>query len=779
MIDFNTILAKSEPPENPVTLEQHINDGLAVWEALQVSFPMSPKIANIERFWELLRLCVLFHDLGKAHKEFQKILRGIKKNDWCRQRHELFSLPFLEELQLKEQEKQWIRLVVAGHHRTYNWLDDFIDTNYKEAEDMESDFAFDEDTSFEDEFDLVNQKAVLQLLKSAYQISINQVVPIAPNKLISNYLKSPYTFEKEDYFIVFLLFGAFKHCDHLSSAFISRLENLEEANFDFLHNRSYDLYEHQQKAYTILGNLILTAPTGSGKTETALLWLQHQLKHTGQGRVFYILPFTASINAMFERLEDEEDGFGKGKIGMLHGKLSAYLYDYFEDYQYGISERKEKITSIKAKFKTLETPLKILTPFQLLKHLFGLKGFEKGIFEFTGGYFIFDEIHAYNANVFAQIIVLLEYVTKYLGAKVLIMTATFPSFMKVILQKAIGHSIEIKASNTLYADFIRHRVAIKEGRLLENLEEIVNQLSTINPTTKRKNSILIVCNTVNSAQTVYKYLSQTVENSVLLHSSFCGRDRTILEKRLKVDEPQLLVGTQAIEVSLDIDYDMIYTEPAPLDALIQRFGRVNRKRRKGIAPCYVFSERNDNDKFIYSDEIIETTLHVLKTIETNNEGVIKEQELQKFIDIVYPNFNRNQQEEYDNTYKFLTASVENLSPFIHSKDREEDFYKQFDGIKVVPVELEMEYRRLLEAFNFIKAETLKVQINKRRFAQFFGTPALEKCQIAFTHPDNPKSKLIEITYFRLNKKYEDLKGERLGLLIDEDYSLFNEDQFGE
>jgi CRISPR-associated endonuclease/helicase Cas3 len=563
------------------------------------------------------------------------------------------------------------------------------------------------------------------------------------------------------------MFGAFKHCDHLSSAFIDKLENLRQSNFDFLHNRNFDFYEHQQKAFRTLGNLVLTAPTGSGKTETALLWLQNQLKHTGQGRVFYILPFTASINAMFERLES--NGFGKGKVGMLHGKLSSYLYDYFEDYQYGTYERKEKIKSIKAKFKTLETPLKIITPFQLLKHLFGLKGFEKGIFEFAGAYFIFDEIHAYNAGVFAQIVVLLEYVTKNLGAKVLIMTATFPSFMKVILKNAIGNSIEIKASDKLYAEFDRHRVSIKEGLLSDNLIEIQNQLNTINPITKKKNTILIVCNTVKSAQSVYENLKETVDNSVLLHSSFCGRDRTILEKKLKNDNPQLLVGTQAIEVSLDIDYDMIYTEPAPLDALIQRFGRVNRKREKGIAPCFVFAERNESDEYIYGNEIIESTLQVLKTIEIENNGVIKEQQLQNFIDIVYTKFEGKEQEDYEKTYEYLTASVNRLSPFIHSKESEEDFYKQFDGVKVVPIGLEKEYRSFLEdEFDFIGAEALKVQISKRWFGSLFGTPSLEKCKIVFKHPDNPNSKFIEIDYFTLNKRYSKLEDEGLGLLINED-----------
>ena len=763
MTDFEIILAKSEPIDSPITLHQHIEDGLVVLNALKESFPIAPKITGVTNFWKFMRLCIIFHDLGKAHKEFQKILSGVKENDWYGQRHELFSLPFLEGLELNEQEKQWMRLIVAGHHKPFGiLLNDYIYNVYEFDSQMP---VFVEQNSFEKEFRSVNQRAVRKLLESKYQIYIKPILPISPVKLIETYIKTPYNFEQADYFALLILFGAFKHCDHLSSAFISRLENLEQTDFNFLHNAEYDFYEHQQIASTALGNLILTAPTGSGKTETSLLWLQHQIISTNQGRVFYILPFTASINAMFERLENEESGLGKGKVGMLHGKLSAYLYEYFEDYQYGVSERKEKIKSIRNKFKTVETPLKILTPFQLLKHLFGLKGFEKGIFEWSGGYFIFDEIHAYEAGLFAQIIILLEYVTKHLGAKVLIMTATFPSFMKVILKKAIGESIEVKASSTLYANFRRHRVLVKEGLLIDNLEEIKTQLKTDHLLLERKNSVLVVCNTVKSAQTVFKELNKVVENGVLLHSSFCGRDRTILEKRLKTDSPQLLVGTQAIEVSLDIDYDMIYTEPAPLDALIQRFGRVNRKRKKGISPCHVFSERNESDKYIYSDELIEKTLQTLEIIAAQNDGVIDEETLQNSIDAVYPTFNKEQQEDYDRTYQHLTSFVQRLSPFIHSKEREEDFYKQFDGIKVVPTELEKEYRELLGNFDFVGAETLKVQISKRQFARCMDESSMENVHFSFTHPENPDSKLIEINYFRLNKQYD----KDLGLLIDVDY----------
>jgi CRISPR-associated endonuclease/helicase Cas3 len=107
------------------------------------------------------------------------------------------------------------------------------------------------------------------------------------------------------------------------------------------------------------------------------------------------------------------------------------------------------------------------------------------------------------------------------------------------------------------------------------------------------------------------------------------------------DETKLLVGTQAIEVSLDIDYDVIFTELAPLDALLQRFGRINRHRINGQyrppCDCIVFSERNDVDKLIYKNgEVITRTLDVLHKLEYNNSGVIPEIKLQQFIDQVYP-----------------------------------------------------------------------------------------------------------------------------------------------
>lgn len=746
------VLAKSEPQ---VSLKQHIDDCLVIYEQLVECFPNLP-LANHDVFWNIVRNSLVFHDTGKAHSEFQRILHKYPKNTWKHQRHEMFSLYFINQASIPENWKDLIYYAVIGHHRSINETYEFIIHSYTAL--TQSDWCSCDDLSYENECGKLWKNRVWKILNEYGYQKINEDI-IDIGAVVKGFYNAPCKLSDNMFIQHLLLVGFVKQCDHLASGGVKKLYKLSDANFSFLFE--YPLYKHQECSNGALGNVILSSPTGSGKTETSILWLKHQLEMTGEGRIFYVLPYTASINAMYERLDMKfsTDRTGNSHcVGMIHGKLSQYIENKFSLGKSWSAEEKEQLIK---DFNTLVTPMKIVTPFQLLKYLFGLKGFEKGMSEWAGAYFIFDEIHAYDSKTFAQIIVLLEFCIQYMKVNVFIMTATLPSFMLHILEQAIGKHRRIIADEDLYSKFDRHRICIEKGKLQDSLDLIQKDID-------EGKKVLVVCNTVEQAQYVYENL-YIQDSKLLLHGSFNAEDRNKKEIRLQNEEIKLLVGTQAIEVSLDIDYDTIYSEPAPIDALIQRFGRVNRKRKKGICICHVFDIQNEKDKFIYNETVVSRTLDVLCEIEKKDGGIIHERDLQEYIDEVYPNWEEKQKEDFDVTYQMLSLGIANrLLPLTYDDKSEELFYKQFDGVKVLPVCLMRQYQHYLDTYQFIKAEGLLVSIRESRFFALLKDDDISKESFYYTKIDderlNNKSVLV------IKRAYD----EELGLQISKTENMSEE-----
>ena len=150
---------------------------------------------------------------------------------------------------------------------------------------------------------------------------------------------------------------------------------------------------------------------------------------------------------------------------------------------------------------------------------------------------------------------------------------------------------------------------IKKDNLLDS------ELGFIQEKFKSKKNILIIRNTVKSATQTYKKLKDMgIENIVLYHSTFKKRDRAkkeeLIFEKLKSNKPFILVATQIVEISLDIDFDVMFTDNAPIDALIQRFGRVNRKKiteKKGE----IFIYRVENP-LPYREIILDLTFKTIK-----------------------------------------------------------------------------------------------------------------------------------------------------------------------
>lgn len=747
---MSDILAKSNPE---VTLKVHINNCLTVEQELSKSIPALNSLCSEYNFFEILKICIICHDLGKSNIEFQKLLKG-EKNHWNGRRHELYSTPFIKNLNINinDRIRESILISVLSHHITLQEiLERQARNNLIKENNLNNviDYSFDEFKITDSIIESINE--ILDKFDLTLKSNVKYLFPEEIKKFISS------DSIKSDLLFYILLIGALKQCDHLGSAEIDSIEILNESDFNYLinlHNKliknGKDFYYHQKKSFETLGNAILNAPTGSGKTESSILWLKKNILEFGQGRTFYVLPFTASINAMYERLNKN---IGNKKIGMFHGKISEYLYNKFENDD--IENKNSLILKVKNNFKRINHPIKVTTPFQLLRNIFGIKGFELGFVEMYGGFYIFDEIHSYNPEVIAQILILIEFIINKLNGHIFVMSATIPSYLKSKIGESLKPYQEIFASKNLLNEFTRHKIILIEGKINDYVNKIIEDVN-------KKKKVLVVCNTIQSSQNLFKLIIEFIDKKdcVLLHSRFNGWDRAKIEYDIINKNILLLVGTQVIEVSLDIDYDVIYTELAPLDALIQRFGRVNRDLKKGICPCYIFCDNNEKDFYIYNKERVNKTLSSLKKIISEDKGIIYEVKLQKYIDEVYNEMNEDEKIEFNKIYDLLKISINNLTPFKNCSQNEEEFYKQFDGIKVLPIKFESKYIELINNNSFIAAENYEVTINKKYFIS----------QIKSDPPRITRKIFNKILYYAIENKYDS----DLGLLneIENDDNTF-------
>ena len=742
---MSILLAKSDPPEN---LLEHTENCLAVYNSLRERMPFLTDVAKEPGFFEHLFYAVALHDFGKAATGFQQQLN---ENTRWNFRHEILSTGFVVTLQFPRDVKQAIALAILTHHKDIETLVDRYpclpqnEYGYQEWQRKIAELT-------------PNWDALMEIQEQVRQWCPTTAclwVPVnSPDQLISGFQEFlvPYLLDRDDGELTplhgtygMLLRGCMIACDHLASAgkneIQTALDNFEarltqqietKANQKGIQFQGWARF--QQDSGETVGQLMLSAPTGSGKTEAALLWSDKNQCETLGNRVFYVLPYTASINAMYNRLKDL---VSDEKIGVLHGKAAYFVYQQLVDkdytYQDAVAEAREQQNLT----RKICRPYKVLTPFQLLKAFFGIRGFEMQMAEMSKGLFIFDEIHAYDPHTTALILTMIARLRKNYEAKFCIMTATMPKFLKQMIGEVLEKPSQVEMEAEERDDkYTRHRVVLLEGNIHDAIPTIEERL-------KQGQRVLVVCNTVNQAQNVFQELLGVTENAKLLHSRFILKDRERIEKEL--EDADLLVGTQAVEVSLDIDFDCLFSEPAPIDALIQRFGRINRKGEKGICDVCICESGGENDHFIYSSEKVERTLNAFASVNDLHESKI-----QSLIDAVYcDGYNEDEQEKFKDAKRMFERHVEGIVPFIEDKSGRDEFENLFKSIEVVPIKFKDTYLGHVEAKEYYEAMAYIAQIHDYQFAKLCRENLLNK-------DDSFRQWFVNVRY-----------DETLGLLLDE------------
>lgn len=766
---MTTLLAKSDPKEE--TLCKHTKNCLAVYNSLRERMPFLADVAKNPDFFEHLFYAVALHDFGKAATGFQKQLH---ENIRWNYRHEILSTGFVVTLQTSDEAKQAIALAILTHHKDSETLWEkypCIPENEEGYQEWQKHVSALE-PNWDDLMEV--QEQVPHWFHNRFSTATCLWTPVtSTDLLISGYREflAPYLNDFEDGELNslhrtygMLMRGCMIACDHLASAgkneIQTALDNLEACLVQQI--EQFEKWESfQEESGETTGQLMLSAPTGSGKTEAALLWSDKNQCETKGNRVFYVLPYTASINAMYKRLKKL---VSDSKIGVLHGKAAYFMYQALVDkdytpqnaakyqamYQALIDEgrdhesaeklvRQKRAQDERDLTKKICRPYKVLTPFQLLKAFFGIRGFEMQMAEMSQGLFIFDEIHAYDPHTTALILTMIKKLREDYDAKFCIMTATMPQFLKDMINNAIGEATPIEMTpEDRDKNFTRHRVQLLDGNIHNAIPKIEDRLND-------GDRVMVVCNTVKQAQDVFQELQHGPDNAKLLHSRFILRDRERIEGELK--DANLLVGTQAVEVSLDIDFDCLFTEPAPIDALIQRFGRINRKGKKGICDVHISKEGGENDKYIYSTDKVERTINAFVTVVNDD---LKESKIQDLIDEVYcDGYDNEELDKYNRAKRMFTQHVDRIVPFIEDLSGRDEFESLFKSIPVVPMTFKDDYSAHIEAKEYYEAMSYLAQIQEYQFARLCRDDLLSK-------DEKLKQWFINVCY-----------DENLGLIFDE------------
>lgn len=380
-------------------------------------------------------------------------------------------------------------------------------------------------------------------------------------------------------------------------------------------------FQFQEEAAKAKGNTIIEAPTGQGKTEAALLWAN---SNSLNNRAAYLLPARVSTNAMHQRLSRV---FGTD-VGISHG-TSALTIAEWEAWD-------EKVYRGRIlRSHAFMEPITVATVDQLLLSLFNWRHWEMVEEAASDSALVFDEIHAYDPYTTSLITHACKALMKR-GARFAFMSATFPSYLREFLTRELG--VKLLVRDKEHGHLRRHLVRFRRQPIQSALDAALGDL-------RNRKHVLMVLNTVEEAMRTYQMIKERIDGEdtrrvFLYHSRFIEQHRREKERLIREGaenrEGSLAVTTQVVEVSLDIDYDVLYTQLAPIDALIQRMGRVNRKGKKTIGKggnILVFSS-GPHDDSVYGPENLDRALQIVPRLMDGK--ILSEGQVPALVEQQYP-----------------------------------------------------------------------------------------------------------------------------------------------
>lgn len=368
------------------------------------------------------------------------------------------------------------------------------------------------------------------------------------------------------------------------------------------------LYCHQIKVWEIFEQnkfpLLVKAPTGSGKTEAVLAPFLSQFIDNNfhiAPRIIYVLPMRVLVNSVADRIKRYAQRISPYiSVEIQHGDLpnapffiADIVVTTLDQFLYGFAR----------------------SSMQVGRHIDIPAG------SIASSLVVFDEAHMYRDGFTFSIMRALMEILHKSRIPFVVMTATMPKS----LENSLFEEIPLSEKQKIFGEISVNRnlnITIEDNPLYSNnnvniSDDILEKI--------KKHKTLIVVNQVKRAQKIYEEIKSGLELTddqiVLLHSRFTRADRERHEGKAlslishkedgKIVIPKvvgIVVSTQVLEAGIDFSAELLLTELAPADSLIQRAGRCARYERESGEMIIFPVEKENNGHLPYEKEHLEKTL---------------------------------------------------------------------------------------------------------------------------------------------------------------------------
>lgn len=352
---------------------------------------------------------------------------------------------------------------------------------------------------------------------------------------------------------------------------------------------------------------IVEAPTGEGKTELAFI-AQLRLQAANNHRGLYLaLPTQATGNALFVRALAFLQEFSAGQqldMQLVHGSTDLNEHvNRLRNVEHSCAESVSVSAWFSQRRRPLLSPYGVGTIDQALFSVLNVKHHFVRLWGLSNRVVVLDEVHAYDTYTTGLIQALLRWL-KCLGSSVVLMSATLPNDKRNDLLKAWGANPDSAPSapypRLLLADDNGLAQATFDARPLSPIQlipmgsSLADLQECVLECLQSGGCGAVIVNTVARAQQLYLALKAVADPSVdllLFHARYPADERSVREQQVlgmfgkRGDRPEkgLLIATQVAEQSLDICFDFMLTDLAPVDLILQRAGRLHRHIRARVA----------------------------------------------------------------------------------------------------------------------------------------------------------------------------------------------------